>query len=299
MYVTYLDESGTTEAGDNSRQFVLLGLAIPSSAWKRLDDEVTQCLQPFGLADQEIHTAWMVRRYVEQEKLRGFEHLTWADRRAAAEQNRETRRRKPAAQRRHKQRKALDKSYRRTDAYLHLTRAERMSVLESLVKTVGAWNEAQLFAEVVDKAFFSQQSGQHSPMMEFAFTALVERYERFLCERAKALQVEASGLIVQDNNPTVQKRLTNTMRELHKEGAKFQHVVETPLFVDSGLTRMVQIADLCAYATRRFFENQETQLFDHLYPRFGPVGTADSGIRHYADSSCQCRVCVKPASVSP
>lgn len=32
------------------------------------------------------------------------------------------------------------------------------------------------------------------------------------------------------------------------------HIVETPFFVDSELTRMVQIADLCAYALRRYVD---------------------------------------------
>jgi len=300
MYVIYLDESGNAAPGDTSH-FVLLGLAIPSSAWKRFDDEVTLCLQPFGLADEEVHAAWMARRYVEQEKVKGFDKLPWAARRAAAERHRESRLRKLAAEQRHKQRRSTIKSYRPTAAYLHLTHAERMMVLESLAAAVGKWGEAQLFAEVVNKQFFFQEFAQRVAMMEFAFTELVERYERYLDERGRSLEAAITGLIVQDNNPTVQKRLTEVMRHFHRQGStrtSFHHVVETPLFVDSELTRMVQIADLCAYATRRFFENQETTLFDQIYPRFGAVGTLDSGIRHYADPSCRCRVCAQASATS-
>jgi hypothetical protein len=70
-------------------------------------------------------------------------------------------------------------------------------------------------------------------------------------------------------------------------------IVETPLFVDSELTLMVQLADLCAYATRRFFENGETDLFDRIYPAFDRVGGKVVGLRHYTGKNkCKCRVCV-------
>jgi hypothetical protein len=102
------------------------------------------------------------------------------------------------------------------------------------------------------------------------------------------------GLIVQDNNPTVAKRLTEMMKRFHREGTRWtgiNHIIETPLFVDSGLTSMVQLADLCAYAIRRFFENDEHDLFNRVYSRFDRAGGAVVGIRHFADGACTCRVC--------
>jgi hypothetical protein len=53
----------------------------------------------------------------------------------------------------------------------------------------------------------------------------------------------------------------------------------------------VQVADLCAYATRRYFENDERDLFDRIYSRFDRAGSAVVGIRHFAPESCPCRVC--------
>ena len=43
---------------------------------------------------------------------------------------------------------------------------------------------------------------------------------------------------------------------------RIEHVIETPMFVDSQMTSMVQLADLCAYAIRRYLENPETQPLD-------------------------------------
>ena len=58
MYFCYLDESGTPEPGGTSR-FVLVGLAIISTDWKRLEAQIHAVTSPFGLGDEEIHTAWM------------------------------------------------------------------------------------------------------------------------------------------------------------------------------------------------------------------------------------------------
>lgn len=70
-----------------------------------------------------------------------------------------------------------------------------------------------------------------------------------------------------------------------------RHIIETPLYVNSELTGMVQIADLCSFALRRFFENGETDLLGRIKPRFDAHRGAIVGVRHFTDSSCQCEIC--------
>jgi hypothetical protein len=56
---------------------------------------------------------------------------------------------------------------------------------------------------------------------------------------------------------------------------------------------MVQIADLCSYATRRFFEKGETDLFDRFYKVFDRASGKLVGLRHYTGKmQCACLVCV-------
>jgi len=85
------------------------------------------------------------------------------------------------------------------------------------------------------------------------------------------------------------------MREFHRAGtlwSAIDNIIETPLFVDSQLTSMVQIADICAYVTRRFFEKGETALFDVIYDRFDRKRERLVGLRHYTGMQrCLCRVC--------
>ena len=63
------------------------------------------------------------------------------------------------------------------------------------------------------------------------------------------------------------------------------------MFVDSALTRMVQIADLCSYALRRYLENNEEILFDEVFKRAERLGNSVVGVRHFASTDCACKIC--------
>jgi len=54
---------------------------------------------------------------------------------------------------------------------------------------------------------------------------------------------------------------------------------------------MVQIADLCAYSLRRYLENGEEDLFDHIFKRADRKGNKVVGIRHFASRTCSCKIC--------
>ena len=66
------------------------------------------------------------------------------------------------------------------------------------------------------------------------------------------------------------------MSSYHKKGTfltGIHHIIETPLFVDSTLTGMVQIADLCAYALQRYAANKEDALLKPLLPSIDRLGS--------------------------
>ncbi len=72
---------------------------------------------------------------------------------------------------------------------------------------------------------------------------------------------------------------------------KVSNIIETSLFVDSQLTSMVQIADVCAYALRRYLENNENELFDLIFQRADRIDTVVVGVRHFSHSGCKCKIC--------
>jgi hypothetical protein len=117
MYLAYIDESG--EVGrQGTTHFVLIAFAIPAGSWKAKDREIERLKVTYRIPEAEAHTAFMARRYIEQEHIPNFAALSDADRRAAVA----IERKKALAQtalRGHDAVKAMVKTYKKTEAYVH------------------------------------------------------------------------------------------------------------------------------------------------------------------------------------
>ncbi|MEJ0012296.1 MAG: DUF3800 domain-containing protein [Bauldia sp.] len=293
MYLCYIDESGTPEIPGNTSHFVLAGLSMPIWHWRAADNDIISILNKYDLATAELHTAWMMRRYLEQSKIADFEKLSRDARRKAVGQwrNAELLRLQklpdPAPYRQAK------KNFRHSEAYIHLTHNERMSAIRDVADLVGGWGFARLFVEAIDKIHFDP-TRTHTTVVEQAFEQVVSRYHQYLV-REEHGGLKNYGLLVHDNNESVAKKHTDLMRKFHSAGTlwtEIDRIIETPLFVDSRLTRMVQLADLCSVAMRRYVENNESDLFDRIFPRGDHVGARVVGVRHYTDrKKCSCKIC--------
>jgi uncharacterized protein DUF3800 len=176
----------------------------------------------------------------------------WAERRSAVQQYRtkELLRLQKVGSRPYRQAK---KNYQHTQAYIHLTHDERWAAVKAVAQAVSTWGNARLFAECVDKIHFDPSRAKLTTG-EQAFEQVVSRFQNYLSHVAGSPAAIDHGLLIHDNNEAVAKKHTELMRQFPKSGtlwATIDHITETPLFVDSRLTRMVQIADLCAVALRR------------------------------------------------
>jgi Protein of unknown function (DUF3800) len=291
MYLCYIDESGVPEIGHGTSHFVLVGLSIEAWDWTRQDRAVTLVKNRFGLSGAEVHTGWMTRRYVEQEKITNFAGLDWTQRRLQAQAERNRHLVEVAALRGQKKGQELRKTHRKTEPYIHLTFDERQAFLRELADLIGSWGNTRLFSEAIDKTSFGTTPPMIPPREE-AFTQVVGRFEKYLADIGGPTTV---GLLAHDHDDTSADRLTQLMRQFHASGTmwtRITRIIETPFFVDSRLTVGVQLADLCAYAIRRYCENGETNLFDRIYPRGHRVGGHTVGIRHYVRGRhCTCTIC--------
>lgn len=291
MYLCYIDEFGTPEVPGNSNHFVLAGLAIPVEAWRDADRDISTILSKYALEEAEFHTAWMCRKYLEQSKIPGFASFDFAQRRSSVVRyrNAELMRLQKIGKTPYRQAK---KNYAHTNSYVHLTFNERIAVIADIAAAVSEWKFAHLFAECIDKHHFDEARTKRT-VGEQAIEQVVSRFQNFL-SNTQNLHSSKLGLLVHDNNPTVAKKHTDLLRTFHKAGTlwtSINNIIETPLFVDSKLTRMVQIADLCAYALRRFVENGEVEPFRTIFKRVNKFGGKAVGIRHFAGLSCSCEIC--------
>lgn len=291
MYLCYVDESGTSDIPGNTSHFVLAGLSAPVWHWKDCDREINIIKSRYDLGSAEIHAAWILRRYLEQTQVAGFDSLGYAQRRYEVDRLRKTEMLRLQRAGKSKQYRQTRKTYRKTKDYVHLNYDERVSLITEIAQCVSAWGFARLFAECIDKIHYDPARAART-IDEQAFEQVVSRFERYLGHMGSGTR--CFGVLIHDNNPTVEKKHTELMREFHQEGTlwtEVQNIIETPLFVDSQLTSMVQIADLCAYALRRYLENGEEELFDLVFARADRKDDVAVGVRHFTDPACSCKIC--------
>lgn len=292
MYLCYIDESGVSSIPGNTSHFVLCGIAIPIWHWKTCDRDIAKIKAKYCLDGEELHTAWLMRGYHEQSKIPDFEKMSYQARRVAVNSWRKGDIYRLQSAGNSKKFKQVKKNYLKTDAYIHLTYEERVKFVNEIADCVQNWGFARLFAECVDKVHFDPNLSKLT-LDEQAFDQIVSRFEHYL-KNTNPEDAHHYGLLIHDNNQTVAKKHTDLMNSFHAKGTEWtslDHIIETPLFVDSSLTSLIQIADLCSYALRRYLENQEEGLFNLIYDRADRRGNVVVGVRHYSDHGCSCHIC--------
>ena len=81
MYLCYIDESGNPEMSGNTSHFVLAGISLPIWHWRDADREIRRIKRKYDLQDEEIHTAWLLRKYWEQNQIKDVESFNRTKRR--------------------------------------------------------------------------------------------------------------------------------------------------------------------------------------------------------------------------
>jgi len=184
----------------------LAGISLPIWQWRSADRQISSILDRYHLSGAELHTAWILRSYVEQARIPQFSQLASSHRRAAVqrERNRELLRLQRTQNRRaYRQQK---KTFSHTKPYIHLTRDERRQLIRDVADCVSQWGFARLFAECVDKLHFDPALSTQT-VDEQAFEQVVSRFERYLGNTEVPTQ-RNYGLLVHDNNHSVAKRHT-------------------------------------------------------------------------------------------
>lgn len=166
---------------------------------------------------------------------------------------------------------------------------KRMQAYTAALTILAGSSYIRLFGAAIHKAAYSPGDS-----MEYAFEQIINRFDRMLGRLHKSGDTQR-GIIILDKSSyetSLQGLAVNFRREGHRWG-KTYNVSEVPLFVDSRATRMIQFADLVAYALRRYYEKGDATWIDLLRPRFDAEGGIIHGLVHYTpqNSGCNCVVC--------
>ncbi|MFA6967007.1 MAG: DUF3800 domain-containing protein [Bosea sp. (in: a-proteobacteria)] len=150
----------------------------------------------------------------------------------------------------------------------------RRAIADGLSAIRNLRGEVALFGAVVEKRAVSPEDP-----VEFAFEEVASRFDKKLLRLHRNGRSER-GIIVLDKS-TMETRLQALATEFRFQGhraGRLHNLADVPFFVDSKASRLVQYADLVAYALWRHFEKQDSEFFDIIKNDFDREGGVVHGL---------------------
>lgn len=166
-------------------------------------------------------------------------------------------------------------------------RADRVQGYRNALTLISQVSQAPLFAAAVNKAFVSPNDP-----MESAFEQICNRFDRYLGRLHKQSNTQR-GLIILDKSTyeTSLQGLARNFRTIGHRWGQLYNLADVPLFVDSRATRLIQCADMVAYAVRRYYERDEREYLDIIASKFDGQGGTLHGLIHLTGARCDCISC--------
>ena len=129
-----------------------------------------------------------------------------------------------------------------------------------------------------------------------AFEEICNRFNLFLARLWNRKGEKHRGLVVMDKSH-YEETLQGLARRFRDQGTRWgnlRNLAEVPLFVDSAASRLIQIADLLAWAVWRRYEFADTRYFDRIVRRFDTEGGVMHGLVHFKPPAeqCMCPACL-------
>ncbi|OXE35303.1 MAG: hypothetical protein CGW95_14735, partial [Phenylobacterium zucineum] len=153
---------------------------------------------------------------------------------------------------------------------------DREKAFCAALQIIGNSTKVRLFVASIHKTSVSP-----ADPMELAFEHVANRFDRMLRRMHLAGDTQR-GLMVLDKS-SYETSIQKLAREFRIKGHRWgqlHNIADVPLFVDSTATRLIQYADLIAYACRRYFENGDSKYFELIERRFDASGGVVHGLEH-------------------
>jgi hypothetical protein len=113
-----------------------------------------------------------------------------------------------------------------------------------------------------------------------AFEQLTVRFDMFLMRLYKKHKDAQRGLILLDKSST-ENRIQTLAHEFKYDGHSWgytKNYAEVPVFLDSKASRLIQLADLVAFALFRFYEHNDDSFYEIIRHRFDSEGGIVHGL---------------------
>lgn len=263
MYALALDESGTHTP---SPVCVIAGLAVHEADIRRLETE--------------LHA--LVAKSVDPLRIDPWELEVHAN---------EIKTPRPASTTKGGKRRAASK-------WLPVDGPTRLTLLNDLYTTVADFTPTDpvyppyVFGAVVDRTNKSLAAAEKQ-----AYDHVLHRYDEMLTKLSASTGVPERGLLIHDRRDGYERSIQNMTAQWQRTGARLDSLIQVPLFTDSRASRLVQAADLIAYAFWRHYGPNPDPAHINLLWDLVPTGKQGdlSGVIHmhpgFRSRSCHCRPC--------
>jgi hypothetical protein len=152
---------------------------------------------------------------------------------------------------------------------------DRVQALEQSLQVIANSHPSnRIFAVAIRKATVSPQNP-----VNYAFEQLASRFDYYL-QRLHRNGDTQRGVIVFDKSTyetTIQSLATDFRTVGHTWGV-IRNLAEVPLFLESKASRLIQVADIIAYAVYRHCEHNDSRLFSIIERRFDAEGGLVHGL---------------------
>ena len=177
-------------------------------------------------------------------------------------------------------------------AWKGIPRPTREAAIEGALDILrDAQRSVVAFAVAVEKRAVSPDDP-----VEYAFEEICNRFDLFLRRLHSRDGDTNRGLVVMDEShyEDVLQGLAARYREHGTRWGNLRNMAEVPLFVDSTASRLIQLADLLAWAVWRYYEHADARYFNRVVRRFDAEGGVIHGLCHRAvdTADCYCPACM-------
>jgi len=158
----------------------------------------------------------------------------------------------------------------------------------------GVGNAVTFFGVAMDSRF----RGKHSEYARerLAYEHLLKKFDDFLARQSDG----DMGWVVHDQRIVAEKDVREWTRGWQQAAGALGQInrfADLPLFADSRSTRLLQVADLVAYALWRAYDTGNSNYLDHLWPQFDILNGRLHGAIHltpdFAGRRCNCKPCFR------
>lgn len=143
-----------------------------------------------------------------------------------------------------------------------IPRNTRETIITDILQLINkSYPQIILFGSVITKSAFPPQDD----IIEDLFTQVATRFDKYLGRiNIKNQKAHERGIAIFDKSSTEIKiqQLSHTFTDAgHRWGGRFHYFAEVPLFLDSKMSRLIQLADIVAYSLFRKYEFNDDAYF--------------------------------------